>query len=525
MATNSRSAVSVDQVKSLTPNGTYAAGDTITLAVDYHSAIKVSGTPELSLNSGGTADFSGYGHNHTELLFTYVVQPGDYAADLDVIGYAPGSTGSVTSPLGKPTLFAPGASHTLAANADLLIDAKISPTPTFTYLTGVSDPSNGSSVDPAISGDGHFVAFSSRATNLVPGQTDLNGSGSDIFVYDAVAKTTTNITNDAKGGSFNPAISADGHSVTFFSDATNLVPGQTDLNGSVLDIFVYDAVAKTTTNITNDAEGGLHGLGSADPAISADGHSVTFWSTATNLVPGQTDLNGSVLDIFLYDAVAKTTTNITNGANGGNFQPAISADGHSVTFFSNAMNLVPGQTDLNGSGSDIFVYDAVAKTTTNITNGANGESRDPAISADGHSVTFFSDATNLVPGQTDLNGATQDIFVYDAVAKTTTNITNGANGYSSAPAISADGHYVAFSSNATNLVPGQTDLNGATWDIFVYDAVAKTITNITNDAKGGSFNPAISADGHSVVFATHAANLDGTSHVSNGQTDIVLWHI
>src|SRR4051794_11947294 len=124
MATHSRAAVSFDQVRSLTPNGTYTAGDTITLEVDYHSAVRVSGTPELSLNSGGTADFSGYGCNPTELLFTYVVQPGDEAPDLDVIGYTPGSGGSVTSPSGKPTLFAPGACHTLAATADLLIDAK-----------------------------------------------------------------------------------------------------------------------------------------------------------------------------------------------------------------------------------------------------------------------------------------------------------------------------------------------------------------------------------------------------------------
>src|SRR4051794_31056443 len=137
MAAHPRSAVSVDQVRSLSPNGTYTAGDTITLAVDYHSAVSVSGTPELSLNSGGTADFSGYGHNHTELLFSYVIQPGDYAADLDVIGYAPGSGGSVTSPSGKPTLFAPGDCHTLGANADLLIDAKL---PLVTNITsGAAD--------------------------------------------------------------------------------------------------------------------------------------------------------------------------------------------------------------------------------------------------------------------------------------------------------------------------------------------------------------------------------------------------
>ncbi len=145
-----------------------------------------------------------------------------------------------------------------------------------------------------------------------------------------------------------------------------------------------------------------------------------------------------------------------------------------------------------------------------------------SISADGHTVAFHSYATNLT-GQTDLNGSALDIFVYDTVAKTTTNITNGGNSYSYSPSVSADGHTVAFYSTATNLT-GQTDLNGSITDVFVYDTVAKTTTNITNGGNSDSYSPSVSADGSSVVFDTYATNLDGGTHPTLYQ-EIALWHI
>jgi len=393
--------------------------------------------------------------------------------------------------------------------------------PSITYITGVTTASDlssyvGSSGQQNISADGQYVAFYSPAKNLVSGKT---GHLEDIFVYDTVTKIMTNITNGGDGSSLTPSISADGQHVAFYSYAANLVSGQTDQNGGIMDVFVYDTVAKTMTNITDGGDSYSYA-----PSISADGQHVAFFSQATNLVSGQTDQNGGLLDVFVYDTAAKTMTNITDGGDSSSYRPSISSDGQHVAFESTATNLVSGQTDQNG-WYDIFVYDTVAKTMTNITNGGDRGSSTPSISADGHYVAFYSNATNLVSGQTDENGTTQDVFVYDTVSKTMTNITNGGDGYSDTPSISADGQHVAFYSNATNLVSGQTDENGSTRDVFVYDTVAKTMTNITNGGNNGSATPSISPDGSSVVFNTLATNLDGGTHLSIGHQDIALWHV
>src|SRR5205085_1803185 len=138
-------------------------------------------------------------------------------------------------------------------------------------------------------------------------------------------------------------------------------------------------------------------------SISADGQHVAFYSSASNLVAGQTDTNGGIEDIFVYDTVAKTTTNITHGGNNDSFQPSISGDGQHVAFYSAASNLVAGQTDTNGGASDVFVYDTLAQPTSNLGHGGNFSSGLPSISADGQHVAFDSAATNLVAGQTDTN--------------------------------------------------------------------------------------------------------------------------
>ena len=157
-------------------------------------------------------------------------------------------------------------------------------------------------------------------------------------------------------------------------------------------------------------------------------------------------------------------------ANGDSASPAISADGRYVAFGSDASNLVPGDT--NGT-SDVFVRDLRSGTTQRVsvaTDGtqANGDSDSPAISADGRYVAFASYASNLVPGDT--NG-TADVFVRDLRSGTTRRVsvaTDGtqANGDSGSPAISADGRYVAFESDASNLVPGDTN---HCVDVFVRD--------------------------------------------------------
>jgi Tol biopolymer transport system component len=328
---------------------------------------------------------------------------------------------------------------------------------------------DGNSFDAAISADGRFVAFSSEASNLVPG--DTNGV-SDIFVYDRQTATTTRISlgshgTPGNGSSFEPAISGGGRYVAFASEASNLVPD--DTNGS-FDVFIRDRWTATTTRVSLGANGAQSDGSSWEPAISAHGRYVAFASDASNLVPN--DTNGAS-DIFVHDRRVATTTRASLGAQGTqsnaeSFGLSISSGGRYVAFSSEASNLVPGDT--NGA-SDIFVHDRQTAMTTRASLGANGvqtngRSTEPAISPGGRYVAFSSGATNLVSGDT--NGLF-DIFVRDLRTATTMRVSLGTDGnqgndLSSEPAISAYGRYVAFSSDATNLVLGDTN---ASSDVFV----------------------------------------------------------
>ncbi len=320
-------------------------------------------------------------------------------------------------------------------------------------------------------------------------------------------------------------VSADGRYVAFFSSAPNLVAGDTNVAN---DVFVRDTVAGTTTRISVDGVGAQGDGSSYSASISADGRYVAFASDAVNLVAD--DTNG-IRDVFVRDTVAGTTTRLSvDGAgaqgNSTSYNPSISADGRYVAFYSNASNLVAGDT--NGA-TDVFVRDTVAGTTTRISvDGAgaqaNSGSSAASISADGRYVAFSSDATNLVVGDTNGNS---DVFVRDTVVGTTTRLSvDGTgvqgNGYSSNPSISADGRYVAFSSNATNLVVGDT--NGAS-DVFVRDTVAGTTTRLTIDGtgvqgNGYSYNPSISADGRYVALSSDATNL--VVGDTNGASDVFV---
>jgi hypothetical protein len=284
----------------------------------------------------------------------------------------------------------------------------------------------------------------------------------------------------ANGASILPALSVDGRFVVFASYATNLVVG--DTNGGVIDIFVHDR--KTgQTQLVSIASDGTHGNNNAvsGSTISADGRYVAFASEATNLVEG--DTNG-VVDCFVHDRVAGETTRISVASDGTQansecaysgvwgliYAPSISADGRYVTFHSLATNLVEGVTNGN---ENIFVHDRVTgKTTlTSVSSDGTQENSDSgwmSISADGHYVAFHSDATNLVEGVTD---GYMNIFVGDRVTGKTTLASVSSDGTqgnnsSSYPFISADGRYVTFESDATNLVKGDT--NGFS-DIFVCD--------------------------------------------------------
>jgi Tol biopolymer transport system component len=264
-------------------------------------------------------------------------------------------------------------------------------------------------------------------------------------------------------------LSADGRYAAFWSTASNLVPN--DTNG-VADVFVRDRTLHTTTRVSVDSSGAEANGASTDPAVSVDGRYIVFTSAATNLVAG--DTNGKT-DIFLRDTVSGTTVRVstdTNGieANGDNARPDISADGRFIVWHGTASNLAPQDTNAT---QDVFVKDTITGATNCLSidpAGVSGNafSGNPAISANGRFVAFHSAASNLVAADTN---TVVDVFVRDRGTFTTTRESTSTIGDegdfpSQTPSISADGRYVAFASAATNLVPADTN---NLWDVFRKD--------------------------------------------------------
>ena len=387
---------------------------------------------------------------------------------------------------------------------------------------------NGASILPSISADGRLVAFTSRASNLVPG--DQNGYV-DIFLRDRSNNLTERISLTSSGGEADwdsaiAAISPDGRYVAFDFSVSNLVQG--DFNFAS-DIFVRDRQISQTSRVSIASNGAQANGRSIYPAISSGGRYVTFQSNATNLVGGDTNSND---DIFIHDRQSGQTQRVSVSSAGtqadrSSFTPSLSANGRLVAFRSLASNLVIGDTDDVG---DIFVRDLDGSQTTRVSIASNGEQADgdsisAAISADGRYVAFISEASNLVSGDT--NGY-RDAFVHDRQTGATERVSvssAGAQGDDTTNTllgISADGRQVAFASLASNLVSGD---NKGYYDVFVHDrwsGVTEIVStnNALEEGDRESYHPAISADGQFVAFESYAANL--VSGDNNGTFDVFV---
>jgi Tol biopolymer transport system component len=321
----------------------------------------------------------------------------------------------------------------------------------------------GESGGASISADGRYVAFRSEAYNLV--KTDTNGIG-DVFVRDLTLGRTRRVSvatggAQANGNSEDPMISPDGRYVAFASSASNLVPE--DNNGTE-DVFVRDLVDGATTRVSV-ATDGTEGNGfSGAASISGGGTIIAFTSAATNLVPD--DLNG-VVDVFVHKMVSGETTlvSVSSSETQGDQLSAngvISANGAYVAFHSPAPNLVTNDT--NGT-YDVFLRKLSLGTTIRISVSSSGAqavgglSTAASISYSGRFVAFHSFAINLVP--TDPNGGT-DVFVRDWIGHVTKRASVSATGQDfegacENPSISGTGLFVAFASNAPNLIAGDTN--------------------------------------------------------------------
>ena len=433
---------------------------------------------------------------------------------------------------GRPAVLAAAASLALSCLALWPVQdaraAGASPLDATTILVSADvDGGKGNGLDaaypPALAREARHVAFASTSANLVPG--DANGR-SDVFIRDLDPATgawrTSRISaafsgGEADGDSFDPSVSADGRYVAFASDATNLVAN--DRNGTT-DVFLWDRHGQAEDRIVRVSANGPGGDGNGyswEPSVSANGQVVSFLSEASNLVPG--DGNGYI-DVFVWDRSASVgpltlvSGGVSGQGDGGAWQQVLSADGGTVAFVSDATNLVPGD---DNRSSDVFVIDRSTGRTTLESRASDGRIGDgwsffPAISADGSVVAFDSVATNFAQNE----GERPDVFVRDRSSGRTTLVSVGPAGgkadYASfAPSLSADGGSVVFDSNATNLVPH--DANGYGSDIFVRDLVSGTMTLASVDLTGmaqfdQAYNAAISPDGDHVAFVGLSVLLD-----------------
>jgi Tol biopolymer transport system component len=384
---------------------------------------------------------------------------------------------------------------------------------------------NGGADAAALSADGRIVAFGSGASNLVAG--DTNGV-EDVFVRDRATGAIERVSvasdgTQADGASYRPSLSADGRWVAFESDADNLVPGDTN---SHTDVYVRDRVTGVTVRGSVGQGAESNGV-SQFARLSADGVHLAFVSSASNLVAGDTNAKS---DVFVRDLVAGTNVRASvsstgKQANGDSERPALASGGNVVAFYSAATNLVGGDTNLR---FDAFVHDLTAGTTTRVSVAGDGTQGNDdsfeemiSLSGDGNLVAFGSLATNLVPG--DVNRSA-DIFVHDVAAATTelaSVATGGAQGdqESQRPVISDDGTRVLFLS-ASRVFDARktTSLPSA----FLRDRVAATTVLASMgcsqvEADAAVFAPALSADGETAVFLTAATNL--SSNDTNGVAD------
>ena len=461
-----------------------------------------------------------------------------------------------------------------------------------TTVTSISSGGGQGDADallPAISADGRYVSFYSGASNFAPDHpppppcvptANFDACRPAAFVRDRRAHRVSRIDVTPAGAivpaglpvdqiSITAGMSGNGRYVGFYSTHTGLV--ENDIN-ETWDVFTYDQIENVIRRVSVSSSGDQGNMASFGASISGDGRFVAFTSAADNLVPGDTNV---VPDVFVHDTKTGETIRVSVSSDevqadqgrpfafpleSGSHLLSMSKNGRYVVFRSAASNLVPGDTN---NASDYFLRDVRTGTTERINvssseEQANSDSRQPLgtaqwiVSDDGRYVFFNSDASNLVPG--DSNGV-EDLFVRDRLRGTTRRVSVSSEGreanrgvgeqdpvtvyrnvglnlfvtpvnvtqtsYSATP----DGQFVAFSSAATNLVPG--DVNDAA-DVFLRHVPTGRTTILSVSATGEQGNgasnaPVLSADAGFVAFQSAAENLVPSD--SNGHEDIFTYEV
>jgi Tol biopolymer transport system component len=371
----------------------------------------------------------------------------------------------------------------------------------------------------AVSADGgRYVAFTSYA-RLTPGDTN---DYPDVYVLDRATRSITleTLQRDERtphDGNASPQLSGDGRFLVYETTRVTDAP---------------DAVARRVIVLRDRSTGACRALerpaeaangSSRNGTISADGRTVVFASTSTNLVDGP-DANGPMDDVYRFDVGSAAITRVSVDSagrqlpTGSSFAPSVSADGRYVAFSSTAPfdgAVVPSRGAR--PSVNIFVRDLMSSVTTRVSvrpDGSlpNGSSYAAAISGDGRYIAFVSDATNLVSG--DRNRA-PDIFLFDAKTRTTELVSRGetggsGNGASTQPAISTSGTVVTFQSDASDLTcarrcaPALRDINLVA-DVFVFDRRTREIRRVSTGRTSWmepSLAPAVDGTGAVIAFSS-----------------------
>jgi Tol biopolymer transport system component len=497
---------------SVTSGGAPLEGVTVKAIDDFYGTVNAPPAPSGVTEADGSYSFA------TEM-------DGVFRVKFEMVGYRSQYFDAATDRAAATPLTLTGVT---VGDVDAALDAMAPPTRITCLPELVSVDSAGvqgelGSWSPSLSRDGLCVAFASDAANLVEG--DANDV-SDVFVRyldgdRTVRVSTASYGTEGNGGSWEPALSADAHVVAFSSDATNLVP--TDTN-EYRDIFLKDLASNETTRVSVAPDGAQADADCFAPAVSADGRYVVLETAATNL----TDRSNGFKVIVRKDLQSGETTIVSQATDGTlpdgiSYTASISGDGRFVVFTSDATNLVVDDTN---AVSDVFLRDCLLATTTRVSvsgTGAQGGGASSAgvISGDGTHVGFVT-GNDLVADDT--NGEA-DVYVCATGAPGALARANVASDGTQADSGLADGHlalsdegrWVAFESDATNLVPGYPE-----WDarIYLHDTLAGS-TGLVSASSGGwwpdesSWDPAISGDGSRVAFDSGATNLvesDGNDH-------------
>jgi Tol biopolymer transport system component len=411
-------------------------------------------------------------------------------------------------------------------------------------ITRVSTGSHGQQLKAmndglAITPNGRFVLFDSLVD--IPG-TPSDSIKGNLFLKDRVTGTTRQVDRALGGGQpdgngLNGTVSADGRYVAFTSNATNLVAH--DTNGTT-DVFRRDMKTGVITRVSVGLSGAANSGGAfLFNSISANGNLIAFDSKASDLVAG--DTNGTK-DIFVRNMTTHVTKRVSVSSTGeqsepepakpptiytknrDSSEPMISADGSAVVFTSNASNLVPDDTNLWG---DVFVHNLATGATTRVSVKSDGSQSDtgkyntgasePSISANGKVVAFWSIYTDLLSQPHHAN----DSYIHHldtGVTELAEVTTDGSQSVhgASEPLISPSGHSVAFYSADTNVAPGDTG-GGA----FVRNLVTGKVRRIAVNKAGKPFDLPVAITGlandTTVLMESAATNV--VPNDTNGQTD------